>query len=91
MKTEIEAKFVKLDIDDVRARLEQAGATLEQPMRMMRRQTFDPVSDSAHRYVRVRDEGDKVTMTYKQLTIWDSTAPKKLKLSSVILKTPGVS
>lgn len=66
MKTEIEAKFVKLDIDDVRARLEQAGATLEQPMRMMRRQTFDPVSDSAHRYVRVRDEGDKVTMTYKQ-------------------------
>lgn len=67
MKTEIEAKFVKLDIDDVRARLEQAGATLGQPMRMMRRQTFDPVSDSAHRYVRgLRDEGDKVTMTYKQ-------------------------
>lgn len=66
MQTEIEAKFVKLDVDDVRARLEEAGATLEQPMRMMRRQTFDPVEHVANRYVRVRDEGDKVTMTYKQ-------------------------
>lgn len=66
MKTEIEAKFVKLDVDDVRARLEEAGATLEQPMRMMWRQAFDPVEYAANRYVRVRDEGDKVTMTYKQ-------------------------
>lgn len=46
MKTEIEAKFVKLDIDDVRARLKRAGATLEQPMRTMRRQAFDPVENA---------------------------------------------
>lgn len=66
MKTEIEVKFCQVDIDDVRARLEAAGAHLEQPMRLMRRQVFYLVDRTRDAYVRVRDEGDKVTMTYKQ-------------------------
>lgn len=66
MKTEIEVKFVDVDIDDVRSRLQRAGATLVQPMRLMRRQVFHLVDRSKDAYVRVRDEGDKVTMTYKQ-------------------------
>lgn len=66
MKTEIEVKFVDIDIDDMRTRLEAAGAVLEQPMRLMRRQVFYLVDRNKDAYVRVRDEGDKATMTYKQ-------------------------
>lgn len=66
MKTEIEVKFCKVEIDDIRQRLKSVGAHLEQPMRLMRRQVFFLVDRTKDAYVRVRDEGDKVTMTYKQ-------------------------
>jgi len=66
MQTEIEAKFIDVDINDVRNRLEAAGAKLVQPMRMMRRVTIDPPGqEAADVFLRVRDEGDKATMTYK--------------------------
>jgi adenylate cyclase class 2 len=66
MKTEIEVKFVDVDIDEIRSRLQAIGAECAQPMRAMRRQVFYLVDRSKDAYVRVRDEGDKVTMTYKQ-------------------------
>lgn len=66
MKTEIEVKFCQVDVDDVRSRLGEAGATLVQPMRLMRRQVFYLVDRTKDAYLRVRDEGDKVTMTYKE-------------------------
>ncbi len=66
MKTEIEVKFVNVDIDAIRSKLRDAGATLEQPMRLMRRQVFYLVDRNKDAYVRVRDEGNKITMTYKQ-------------------------
>jgi adenylate cyclase class 2 len=68
MKQEIEAKFLDVDFEDVRAKLQAAGATLEKPMRTMRRVTFDSAEMKAHNgWMRVRDEGDKVTVTYKQI------------------------
>lgn len=66
MQTEIEVKFLDVEIEDVRARLKGAQAKLIQPMRMMRRQVFYLVDRNRDAYVRVRDEGDKTTMTYKQ-------------------------
>lgn len=67
MKTEYEAKFTGVDIEAVRAQLKTAGATLEKPMRLMRRITIDtPELKTKDAFVRVRDEGDRVTMTYKQ-------------------------
>ena len=67
MKTEIEVKFVDVDINDVRERLKNAGAELEQPMRLMRRVLIEePHHKAARSYIRVRDEGDKVTITFKQ-------------------------
>ena len=47
MKTESEAKFVDVDIDDVRARLEGAGAVLQQPMRDMRRALIEEPQHAA--------------------------------------------
>ncbi len=67
MKTEIEAKFLDVDFDDVRRRLTLLGAICEQPMLLMRRVIFDiPHSpNKGFDFVRVRDQGDKVTLTYK--------------------------
>lgn len=67
MHTEIEAKFVDINIDSVRRTLKQAGAHCEQPMRLMRRalvetERMKPIDA----FLRLRDEGDKVTLTYKQ-------------------------
>lgn len=67
MKTEIEAKFLNVDIDDMRSRLKAIGAVCEQPMRQMRRVLIE---ESQHveegSFIRIRDEGDKVTMVYKR-------------------------
>lgn len=67
MDIEYEAKFVNIDVDDVRNRLAQIGATLEKPMRLMRRVTIDTHEmKKKGGFVRVRDEGDRTTITYKQ-------------------------
>lgn len=75
MKTEIEVKFCQIDIDDIRARLERAGATCVQPMRLMRRALIEePHHKAIHSFIRIRDEGDKITLTYKRRN--DATASK---------------
>lgn len=69
MKAEIEVKFVDVSIDDVRARLERAGAQLEHPMRDMRRALIEEEHHAAQNmFIRIRDEGDKVTLTLKKKT-----------------------
>ncbi len=67
MKTEIEVKFLNVDFDQVRATLVELGATCEQPMRLMRRALFrTPELIKRDAFVRVRDEGDKITVTFKE-------------------------
>ena len=69
MNTEIEVKFVDVDIDDIRTRLEKAGATLVQPMRNMRRALIEEDHHAAdNMFIRIRDEGDKVTLALKKKT-----------------------
>lgn len=69
MKPEIEVKFIDVDIDDVRQRLEAAGAVCEQPMRDMRRAMIEEAHHAAdNMWIRIRDEGDKVTMCLKKHT-----------------------
>ena len=67
MNSEIEAKFVDINIGDIREKLTSIHATLEQPMRDMRRVTIDtPDMRQMNAFLRVRDEGNKTTVTYKQ-------------------------
>jgi adenylate cyclase class 2 len=67
MKTEIEVKFLNIDLDQMREELKAAGAHLEQPMRLMRRALIEePHHLAAHSFIRIRDEGDKITLTYKR-------------------------
>jgi len=70
METEIEAKFLDIDVSALRRKLKAAGATLIYPERMMRRYNFDYPDSRLFEiggWVRLRDEGDKVTFSYKQL------------------------
>lgn len=70
MKPEIEAKFFDVDFDVLRARLRGLDAECVQPVRLMRRKNFDHADgrlEAIGGWVRVRDEGDKVTLAYKQL------------------------
>lgn len=71
MKPEIEAKFLDVDHDVLRAKLKEIGAECVQPMRVMKRQGYDfedgRLRKNNNGWVRVRDEGDKITMSYKQL------------------------
>lgn len=70
MHTELEAKWLNINIADMRARLTAAGATLVVPERLMVRAVFDYADKRLEKiggWVRVRNEGDKVTLSYKQL------------------------
>ncbi len=67
MYNEIEVKFADIIIDDIRAKLTQLGAQCEQPMRLMKRvaiHTPEMIQNEA--YIRIRDEGHRTTVTYKQ-------------------------
>ncbi len=70
METEIEAKWLNINIDDLRKKLKGINAKLIHPERFMIRSVFDYPDSSLEKiggWVRVRDEGDKITMSYKQL------------------------
>ncbi|MDR0449356.1 MAG: class IV adenylate cyclase [Rickettsiales bacterium] len=66
MKTEFECRFIGIDINDLRTRLTDARFTLAEPERLMKRKIFflSP-KDGAMRWFRLRDQGDKTTLTLK--------------------------
>lgn len=70
MQTEIEAKFLDASHEIIRSRLVELGAICKRPMQLMKRTNFDYPDrrlEGIGGWVRVRDEGDKVTLSYKQL------------------------
>ena len=64
MKAEIEAKFLNIDKENIRKLLKNIGAELVAPERLMNRTVFDGKRKS--NYYRVRNEGDKITMSFKR-------------------------
>ncbi len=81
MKTEIEVKFLNIDIDEMRDKLKAAGASREQPMRLMRRALIEtPEMRDRDGFLRVRDEGDKTTLTFKQFTENSLTGAKEREI-----------
>lgn len=71
MQPEIEVKFLDAEHDDLRQKLKTLGAVCQQPSRLMKRRIYDFPDRSLNRrrngWVRVRDEGNKITLSYKQL------------------------
>ncbi len=69
MATEIEAKFIVEGYGDLRNALARAGAVCTQPRTLMRRRIFDYPDlrlDATAAWVRVRDEGARTVLSYKQ-------------------------
>lgn len=70
MQTEIEAKFLNIDHDKARMQLKKLGAKCKQPVRNMRRTNYDYPDLRLQKrsgWIRLRDEGNKITLAYKQL------------------------
>lgn len=69
MKTEFEATFLNVEKNSVREKLKSVGARLVRPEYKQRRVNFDLQSFGRDfwEWARVRDEGDKITMAYKNI------------------------
>lgn len=67
MKTEFEATFIDVDVQKVRERLQKIGAKNTRPETLMRRVVFLPPQHIENGWMRVRDEGDKITLSLKQI------------------------
>src|SRR3989338_3657726 len=67
MDIEYEATLVDVDKNEMRTRLKKAGATLVRPEYLQKRIPFwlPKEKDSKHSWLRVRDEGDKITLSLK--------------------------
>jgi adenylate cyclase, class 2 len=67
VQTEIEGKFRIESIEQIRSRLASAGAECIHSMRLMKRALIEESHHEAENsFIRIRDEGDKVTLTYKR-------------------------
>ena len=67
MNIEYEATFLNIEKDDIRKRLKMAGAVLVRLEHVQKRKTFQLPKEkrSEGAWLRVRDEGDKITMSLK--------------------------
>lgn len=70
METEYEATFLNINKNEMRKRLTKAGAKLLRPEFLQKRIPFHLPKEkrSNAKFIRVRDEGDKITLTYKHFT-----------------------
>lgn len=82
MEIEFEATFLDIKKEDVRKKLKAIGAKLIKPEFMQRRYTFNlpKGSYSPTSWLRVRDEQDKITMTYKEVKGKDIKDQKEITL-----------
>lgn len=66
--TEYEAKFFPIDIRAMREQLRKSGASIKEKERLMRRCVFAYTKNPNMKctYIRVRDEGNKVSLSAKQ-------------------------
>lgn len=70
IKSEIEAIFINIDKDAVRSRLKKIGANLIKKERLQKRINYDFNDKSLARkqgWVRLRDEGENIRLSYKQM------------------------
>ncbi|HSX44988.1 MAG TPA: CYTH domain-containing protein [Candidatus Saccharimonadales bacterium] len=85
MQTEIEAKFLNIDFAKLRSKLKVLNAKLVKSERLMKRKNFDFPDHQLERqvagWVRVRDEGNKITLTYKQLNDRSLHGTKEVNLT----------
>lgn len=82
MQSEIEVKFLNVSFDDIRTKVAALGGKCKTPMRLMRRVAIenDFMRTGKDAFLRVRDEGDKVTFTYKQFDSLSVDGAKEIEV-----------
>lgn len=67
MDIEYEATFINIDKNEIREKLKKSGALLVRPEYLQRRIPFDLPKETRakNKFARVRDEGDKITLSLK--------------------------
>lgn len=85
---ECEVKFLNINVDQITAKIKSLGGT-KQFDRVFRRIVFDypdlRLNNDKAAWVRLRDEGDKITLSYKQrLDIGDGTSNDRSMLEHEI-------
>lgn len=86
MKTETEVKFLNQNHETIRAVLSALGATCMQQMRLMKRAIIDfpdrrLQTGEVNSFMRVRDEGDRVMLTYKQFNSLSVDGAREIETS----------
>lgn len=66
MAQEIEVMFTNINKDEIRKKLKSVGAVLKRPEYKQFRINFDLIKPEKNKWIRVRDEGDKITLAYKE-------------------------
>lgn len=69
MEIEYEATFLDVNKEDIRKKLKKAGAKLAKPEFLQKRFAFNLPKghENGNAWLRVRDEQDKITMSYKEI------------------------
>ena len=65
MPQEFEIKFIKIDKNQVREKCKSMGLACTTDEFLMIRKTFHPITTKKNEWFRIRQESDKITMTYK--------------------------
>ncbi|MEI6288487.1 MAG: class IV adenylate cyclase [bacterium] len=84
MQTEIEAKFPQIDVDLLQSKLKEIGAKLIHPEILMRRHVFDYPDYRLYQiggWIRLRQENEKITLSYKQLNDRTLHGTKEINLT----------
>ena len=80
MNIEYEATFSQINKAAMRNKLKKAGAKLIRPEFLMRRDVFLPPNHIKEGWLRVRDEGDKITLALKIMEGKKITDQKEIEL-----------
>lgn len=83
MYTEFEITFTAVDPESIKNKIQALGGICTKPRTLMRRVVFSHPS-SADSYLRVRDEWDRITTTYKYFTPGDLTIESVQEIECIV-------
>ncbi len=79
MYTEYEVRVLEIDVDEVKKKLEEIGAILEWD-RLQRRYVYDFIPKVDGKWLRLRTNGDKTTLTIKNVVSSEIDGTQELEI-----------
>lgn len=79
MHTEYEVRILNIDVDEVKRRLDNMGAKLEWD-HLQKRYVYDFIPKIPGKWIRLRTNGDKVTLTIKNLVSSEIDGTQELEI-----------